>query len=249
MGAPESDGEEAWSEIDEQELNDRIDQIKQQAKAQAIKDTAALFRSKGIRHDSEGRLGASINDPDIKKVDKNGVTMFYNPDTGRPFTGDNPRAQAKQWVDDYNAELKESFDKIASQREKQISDSTLPVVRTLQFAKTYESLDPVRQGMLDELISDYEVTDANGDVIGYSCDLNSALAAVNRQIDRIQSYGRMSQPSAQQQTEDPKPAASGPALDMKASSGGSQESKPEFNSVADALMYLQKKELEKAGKR
>lgn len=166
-----------------------------------------MFIEKGERN-SNGRLGASINDPDICRKDRDGVPTFFNPETGRPFTGDNPRRQALEWIEDYNKELADRFNRACSQMEEELYKQSEPMINTLRFQPTYEKLDPIRQGMLDDIISDYEIKDSDGDVIGYSCDLNRALDVVNKQIARIQSYARN------------RPApATGPAMDMKTSSG------------------------------
>lgn len=82
--------------------------------------------------------------------------------------------------------------------------------------------------------------DGSGDVVGYSCDLNKALAQVNRQVQAIQAVYKS------KQAEEQKPK--GPALDMKAGAtdGGGT---PNFKNVAEALAYVQEQELQKARKK
>lgn len=203
----------------------------------AIEAVSKAFIDKGIRH-TNGRLGASVNDPDICKRDDDGIPHFYNPDTGREFTGDNPRKQAQEWVDDYNAELRTSFNESCKQYAGKLLEQEAPQIAVLEFSPTYESLDPVRRGMLDSIIEDYEIKDDNGEVIGYSCDLNKALSVVNRQVKKIQGYGN-SNPIQAAQGADAKP--SGPALDMKSSAAASSGSNepPEFKSIEEAMLYKQ----------
>lgn len=87
--------------------------------------------------------------------------------------------------------------------------------------------------MLDSLLEDYEVTDENGDVVSYSCDLDKALAAVNRQIQVIQQqYGRQAQTAPQTQP-------SGPALDTPSTTGASQGGRPQFKSIEEAMEWEQ----------
>ena len=74
----------------ENESNERI-------RNRAIEEIAQEFVSRGIRNNN-GMLGATLDDPDICKRDEDGVPRFYNPETGREFTGDNPRRQAQEWV-------------------------------------------------------------------------------------------------------------------------------------------------------
>lgn len=220
--------------ITKAEIDAVINDTKESARNRAIQEVADAFIRQGVRN-KDGRLGATIDDPDICKRDKDGVPTFYNPETGRPFTGDNPRRQAMEWIKDYNQELADKFNSICAQREAEIMREAEPRIQTLRFQSTYEKLDPIRQGMLDDIISDYEVKDSDGDVIGYSCDLNRALDVVNRQIARIQGYAKSQ----------PKPAT-GPAMDMKTSSGANTgiTEPTKVNSLAEAMELEQNKLLE-----
>lgn len=221
--------------ITQAEIDAVINDTKESARNRAIQEVADAFIKQGVRN-KDGKLGATIDDPDICKRDKDGVPTFYNPETGRPFTGDNPRRQAMEWIKDYNQELADKFNSICAQREAEIMQEAEPRIQTLRFQSTYEKLDPIRQGMLDDIISDYEVKDSDGDVIGYSCDLNRALDVVNRQIAHIQGYAKSQ----------PKPAT-GPAMDMKTSSGANTGAiePAKVNSLAEAMELEQNKLLEK----
>lgn len=215
-----------------------------------MREVRDLFIQKNIRHDSKGRLGATINDADIYKRDENGVPVFYNPDTGQPFTGDNPRAQARQWVQDYNEELKDTYNRMVQDKIDSLSEGIQPTVQMLEFLPTFTKLDPVRKQLLESLIEDYEVKDNDGNPVGYSCDLNKALAQVNRQVEAIrQSQGSMPQ---KQEAQAPKPKT-GPATDMRTgSSATGANQKPQFNSIAEAMEWEQDQQLEamrKKGKR
>jgi hypothetical protein len=109
----------------------------------------------------------------------------------------------------------------------------------MKFAPKYEKLDDIRRGMFDNIIEDYEVKDKEGKVIGYTVDLDKTLALVERQISMIQSYAKSHQPQQKQQP-------SGPALDMKTSSGAvpSGEQAPP-TSLAEAMERLQDAQLSK----
>ncbi len=187
---------------------------------------------------SNGQLGATINDPDIYRVDpQTGAAAFYNPDTGKPFTGDNPRAQAKQWVDAYNEELRDTFNRLAGQRQQEIQQEMAPVIELLKFTPKYEKLDPVRQQMFDALIEGYEVYDKAGEHIGYSVDLEQVLTTVNKQVAAVQ---------ASRQTPPPQPT--GPALDMPTMDSPAGSSGKPINSIADAMEALQDQQLSKLKK-
>lgn len=239
-GAVDGAAGETVSEFDysAEEVNETISSIESSIEDQAVSDVANAMKASGkIRVTRDGKLGASINDPDIYTKDEDGVPTYINPETGRPFTGDNPRAQAKQWVDDYNAELEQAFNKIAKQRIDELKREKEPIVRTLKFAETYKKLNDVQRDMLDSLIEDYEVKDEDGNAIGYSCDLDKALAQVNRQISKLTERGKALHPKQE------KPAPTEPALDMPQSTGSSENKPPQFKSLAEAMEWSQNQQL------
>lgn len=241
-GSSAADGAagETVSEFDysAEEVNETISSIESSIEDQAVSDVANAMKASGkIRVTRDGKLGASINDPDIYTKDEDGVPTYINPETGRPFTGDNPRAQAKQWVDDYNAELEQAFNKIAKQRIDELKKENEPIVRTLKFAETYKKLNDVQRDMLDSLIEDYEVKDEEGNAIGYSCDLDKALAQVNRQIAKLTERGKALHPKQE------KPAPTEPALDMPQSTGSSENKPPQFKSLEEAMEWSQNQQL------
>lgn len=239
-GAADGTAGEAVSEFDysAEEVNETISSIESSIEDQAVSDVANAMKASGkIRVTRDGKLGASINDPDIYTKDEDGVPTYINPETGRPFTGDNPRAQAKQWVDDYNSELEQAFNKIAKQRIDELKKEKEPIVRTLKFAETYKKLNDVQRDMLDSLIEDYEVKDEEGNAIGYSCDLDKALAQVNRQIAKLTERGKALHPKEE------KPAPTEPALDMPQSTGSSENKPPEFKSLEEAMEWSQNQQL------
>lgn len=244
-GAADGAAGETVSEFDysAEEVNETISSIESSIEDQAVSDVANAMKASGkIRVTRDGKLGASINDPDIYTKDEDGVPTYINPETGRPFTGDNPRAQAKQWVDDYNAELEQAFNKIAKQRIDELKKEKEPIVRTLKFAETYKKLNDVQRDMLDSLIEDYEVNDEDGNAIGYSCDLDKALAQVNRQIAKLTERGKALHPKQE------KPAPTEPALDMPQSTGSSENKPPQFKSLAEAMSWSQDQMLKKGRK-
>ena len=239
-GAVDGTAGETVSEFDysAEEVNETISSIESSIEDQAVSDVANAMKASGkIRVTRDGKLGASINDPDIYTKDEDGVPTYINPETGRPFTGDNPRAQAKQWVDDYNAELEQAFNKIAKQRIDELKKENEPIVRTLKFAETYKNLNDVQRDMLDSLIEDYEVKDEDGNAIGYSCDLDKALAQVNRQISKLTERGKALHLKQE------KPAPTEPALDMPQSTGSSENKPPQFKSLAEAMAWSQDQQL------
>lgn len=224
--------------ITEEEVEEYRNGIIESIRDRAVGDMAREFIKRGIRHQN-GKLGASLNDPDICKRDEDGVPRFYNPDTGNEFTGDNPRRQAQEWCEDYNKELAEAFNTACDGYTQKLMEDEEPQIKVLEFASKYDDLDPIRREMFDMIIEDYEISNDDGNVIGYSCDLDRALNAVNRQIEKIQAYARTN-------VSKPKEESSGPVMDMKNSAGAAAKpgDKPKFNSLAEAMEYEQDKLLE-----
>lgn len=212
------------------------DELTKSIQDRTIKDVAAAYIRQGARNDN-GRLGATINDPDVCKRDRDGVPRFYNPETGREFTGDNPRRQAQEWVDDYNRELRDAFNKTCAEYSQRLLKSEGVKLAVVEFAPKYQQLDQMRRSMFEAVIEDYEVTDNNGDVIGYSCDLDKALAAVNRQVSAIQ---RQYSKTHTAKANEPEKKPSGPALDTPSTGGTAQQNgKPQFKSIAEAMEWEQ----------
>ena len=195
---------------------------------QVINEILKSFVDNGEKRQSNGMLGRSVNDPEIRKVDSDGTVSYFNPETGRRFNGDNPRRQAQEWCDDYNRELADKFNSMCSKREAELMGEYRPRIETLKFKPVYEALDPVRQQMFDNAIQDYEIKDSDGDVIGYSCNLQGMLNMVNRQVAAIQRY-------ASSQRGEP----TSPSLDMKGTSGANAPKKRVPTSLAEAFEMQQ----------
>ena len=227
--------------VTEESVQQFEDNLNETIRNQAIEEVAAEFIRRGVRNHN-GVLGATLDDADICKRDEDGVPHFYNPETGQEFRGDNPRRQAKEWVDDYNNELSRVFNNTCEEYENHLKKESAPRIAVMKFAPKYEKLDDIRKGMFDNVIQDYEIKDDNGDTIGYSCDLDKALALVERQVEMIRNYAKQHQQQPQQQP-------SGPALDMKTSSGAVPNgNKTQPKSLAEAMEFLQDQQLAKLNK-
>lgn len=224
-----------WIGVDltEEQIKEQRESIVNEIRERTIADVAKAYVNQGARN-TNGRLGATINDSDICKRDRDGVPRFYNPDTGREFTGDNPRRQAQEWVDDYNRELADNFNKTCEEYSKKLLEQEGGRIAIIEFAPKYKALDPVRRTMFESIIEDYEVTDKQGNIIAYSCDLDKALNAVNRQVEVIKRRFAKKAEAA------PKAAPTGPALDTPSTNGNAGGSgRPQFKSIEEAMEWEQ----------
>lgn len=201
-----------------------------------IGDLNDQFIKRGIlNHD--GIVGATIDNPAICKRDDDGVPHFYNPETGREFSGENPRRQAQEWVDDYNKELETVFNRMAKQREDEAMKQREPELAVLEFEPKYNAMDPVRQALFDNLIEQYEIKDSAGDVVGYTCNLDDAAAAIERMVATLQTFAPVKPVEEQAAASAP----TGPALDMPNGSGSSPDAQPK--SLEEALKMIQDRQL------
>ena len=245
-GGSVSDQSEPYDYAD---LEDRLSEINEEIEDQAIREVTEFLltgtddQGRPLVYHTNGNIGVSINDPDIYKVDENGIATFYNPDTGRPFTGDNPRAQAREWVNAYNEELKSTFNDIVTKHQSELAKESEPTIALLKFAPVYEGLDPVRQKMLDALIEDYEIYNDEDEHVGYSIDLNKALDQVNSQVARLQ--GTYSKQATQEGSNIPDSKPSGPVVDTPSAGSGSTAitGRPDFKNLAEALEWQEDQKL------
>ena len=229
-----SDGDLDWLGVDfsEEQVEEYRNSVVEDIKQRTITDVTNAYIKQGARN-VNGRLGATINDPDICKRDSDGVPRFYNPETGREFTGDNPRKAAQEWVDYYNRELADAFNKTCQDYSQKLLQEENGRLAIIEFAPKYKKLDPVRRSMFESIIEDYEVTDDDGNIIAYTCDLDKVMNAVNRQVKVIQQKYSKSMGS-------PTKKPSGPVLDTPSTDGGKQgNGRPQFKSLAEAMEWEQ----------
>lgn len=223
-------------EVDDDYVKQYEERMNSEINDKVINDIAQEFIKRGARN-RNGALGATLDDADICKRDEDGVPHFYNPETGREFTGDNPRRQAQEWCDDYNRELGRVFNEACQQYEDKLRKDYEPQLAVMKFKSKYDKLDDIRKGMFENVIQDYEIRDNDDKVIGYTCDLDKALALVERQVDMIRNY-------AKQHQGEQKPASTGPALDMKTSSGAVPSGDPQPpTSLAAAMEQIEDRKI------
>lgn len=240
-GQVSGDTETVFEGYTTEEIDAAVKGYQESAEQQALTAVRDHYIKQNAMHNPDTKaLGAYVEHPDICKKDRDGVPRFYNPETGKEFTGENPRRQAQEWCEDYNKELAQAFNRDCQKVIDNLMKEHEPEIETMRFSGTYAKLDPVRQAMFDSLIEDYEVTNDKGEVIGYSCDLNKALEQVNRQVASLRQYTS---------TLSAKPAATGPALDMPTGNSTVRNGeRPEFKSIEEAMEWEQDQLLAKLKK-
>ena len=142
-----------------------IDQLNRSAVAQARQQ----FKKDGIRE---------FTMDDIYERTQDGRVVYRNPDDpNRPFSS---RMEAQQWIDSFNRQVQTALIQTATQIRDKNAKAAMPALRLLQFAPVYDVMDPAIREVFDDLISDYEVKNRAGKVIGYNCDLEKMAMKASR---------------------------------------------------------------------
>ena len=219
-------GSQGFTEQDYQDIQQTIAKSVTQQAAMAANEK---FKELGIEQ-------VTINH--LYQRDDRGRVTFQNPDDpDRPFTS---RAEAQQWVDAYNSQVKQQWTQYAREMQQQFVNDTLPAVRLMQFAPVYDSMDAMHQQVFDQLIEPYVIRDSTGMEIGFNCDLMEAKA----QADRLcETFGTPAQTIPQTSSESTAPT--GPALDMQTSGSSNPQNDPEVpKNLNDAFKLLAKQKKE-----
>lgn len=174
-----------------------IDQLNRQAVAQARQQ----FQKDNIRE---------FTMDDIYERTQDGRVIYHNPDDpNRPFSS---RMEAQQWIDSFNKQVQSALIQTATQIRDKNAKAAMPALRLLQFAPVYDVMDPAIREVFDDLISDYEVKNRSGKVVGYSCDLEKMAMKAARLAKKYNNSPRKRSANAKMGKQK---ARKSPALDMK----------------------------------
>lgn len=174
-----------------------VDQLNRQAVAQARQQ----FQKDGIRE---------FTMDDVYERTQDGRVIYHNPDDpNRPFSS---RMEAQQWIDSFNKQVQTALIQTATQIRDKNAKAAMPALRLLQFAPVYDVMDPAIREVFDDLISDYEVKNRSGKVVGYSCDLEKMAMKAARLAKKYNNSPRKASANAKMGKQK---ARKSPALDMK----------------------------------
>ena len=220
-------GESGFTEQDYRDIQETIAKSVTQQAAIAANEK---FKDLGIEQ-------VTINH--LYQRDDRGRVTFQNPDDpDRPFTS---RAEAQQWVDAYNSQVKQQWTQYAREMQRQFANDTLPAVRLMQFAPVYDSMDAMHKQVFEQLVEPYEITDSTGMHIGFNCDLMAAKA----QADRLCETFGATVPTAQASPAAAPTAPTGPPLDTPTSGSANPQNDPEApKNLSDAFKILAKQKKE-----
>ena len=199
-----------------------VSQLNNSAIAQARKK----FQDDGIRE-------FTMND--IYERTQDGRVVYRNPDDpSRPFAN---RMEAQQWIDSFNKQVQEELIRTATEIRDKNAKAAMPALRLLQFAPTYDAMDPKVKEVFDDLIEDYEMKNRAGKVVGYSCDLNRMAQKAERLASKYTYTSHKAGSSGKVRKSGPRKS---PALDAR-SHGSASTGKPgdgEVKTMEDAFRKL-----------
>lgn len=204
--------------------NGLINDIQQQS----IKDVTKMFEENDVKMWSMQEL---------YHRDEDGTVHFDNPDSpGREFAS---RAEAQSWIESMNAEIQNAFANEVRKRQQELYKKAEPSIRLLEFAPAYDAMDDDTKAVFNELTMPYSVYDDNGNIIGFSCNLN----AVANQAANI--AGKFSSKTVETTSVPDKPAKKGsddlPDMDPVTSSGAAGNEKIDPKNIEEAMAILNKR--------
>lgn len=179
--------------------------------------------------------------------EKTGEIEYMNPDTKykKPF---NSRVEAAQWLESVNKQLEQHYQKKCQARQNERIQQIKPLLDVYSIIPEYTKLNKVEKLLMDNYIQGYELKTEDGQIYGYSCDLNVALQkAKNAAKDLNLNESTSQQQTSNQANNAPINNDELPATDMK-SSGSSPapdtEEEKEPTNLSEALAQYKKKKRE-----
>lgn len=202
--------------------------LAQQIQEQAMAEANELFQKNNIKL-------FSINDL-YERNDNTGEVTFKNPDNpNRPFQS---RSEAQQWVNSMNDEINAQFKREVMKNRNRLAQQVEPTVKMVNFIPKYNAMDETTRDIFDDLVAPYQIV-SNGEVTGYSCDLDAVLAQATKFAKKFgQPVTTAAQPADNQQASQP---ATTPALDMNAQGSSSTDTAgtKEPTTLGEALKMYQ----------
>jgi len=176
----------------------------------------------------------TITDIREQEMDRDGNPtgrVFYrNPDDpDHPFTN---RKDAQDFINSINEEIQNLFRTKVNEKQQELLQKSMPTLRMMEFANTYQAMSQIEKDVFDDLVSPYAIADSSGNILGFNVDLN-AVANTARQL--AERFGTQ-QTTPQNVTEQSKQqeGESRPAMDIKTGTGVSAD-EDEPKTIGEAL--------------
>jgi len=207
-------------------------------------------RTVGQEWQEQGRRQLTLDDL-ARRNEQTGEVYFINLDDD-PRTWNQPgyrgtdRSTARQKMKEFNEDLRDQWVAECRAKEQELMTVAEPLRRMIAFAPVYERFDEDTKRIFDVLTEDYAIRGQDGQVYGYTADLNVlgkqayVMAAENKQY-----YGKQNSQQTQQQVP-VQPEIRQPVVDSRSSAGGSRQSTPqaEPKDIGDAIAMFERMQRE-----
>ena len=177
----------------------------------------------------------TITDIREQELDRDGNPtgrVFYrNPDDpNNPFTN---RTDAQNFINSINDEINNLFRTKVNEKQQELLQKSLPTLRMMDFAPTYQKMSDIEKEVFDDLVSPYAIKNEANAVIGFNVDLE-AVANTAKQISKRFSQSQNTQTQDSKQVKENTASGSLPAMDMKSGNGVSPDEN-EPKTIGEAL--------------
>ena len=196
-------------------------------KSQALAETKKMFSDEGI----DVVNGLTLNDLIERPVDRTGEptgeVLFKDPDHPGKYIS---RNDARAWINDYNADVKAEFNRIANEKYNELMSNAKPIMELMDFAPKFDKMDKMSQDLLADMIEPYAIKNGN-QIVGYNCDLNAAAKQVEKMVSRINKLYPSQQTNAPVTT---------PEVDIKSGNNGGNSKDEEPKNIEEAMKLFRK---------
>lgn len=198
----------------------------------AYNEVAQMYKKEGIKYITIDML--------YERDERTGQVSFKNPDN--PNRNFESRSDAQQWCDAFNKQIDTKFKMDVREKQAELYKQAVPKLKILQFKNTYDKMDKNTRDIFEDLVEPYEIRNQAGQIVGYSCDLESMA----KQANKISSRFTATSPTLDNKGDAPAPkVATKPAMDMK-TGVGKRDDFVEPSNIGEALKMYDKMNRKKA---
>lgn len=199
--------------------------IAQEAVAAANK----IFKDNQIR---------KMSDEDLYVRHEDGTVEWRNPDNpNKPFD----RMEAGKYVDFFNDRIDKAFRKTVAEEYAKLKKENAHRYAVIEFAPVYNQMSEIEKNIFNDIISQNQITDDQGNVVGFSCDLTTAAKQAVTIASRFKTAPQTGSQAPQSGSVKQAQPVSQPAMDIKTGTGESGTEEIKTLEQAMAAVQAQKK--------
>lgn len=181
-----------------------------------------------------------MTDADLYVQHEDGTVEWRNPDNpNKPFD----RMEAGKYVDFFNDRIDKAWRQLVTDEFKRLKNENKHRYDVVGFAPLYNKMSQAERAVFDDIISSNAITDGQGNIVGFNCDLMTAAQQAVKIANRFQPKQQPKQQQQQQPQQQQQQPAGQPPMDIKTGAGSSPTNEePKNIEEAMAMIQAQKKE-------